>query len=170
MAAASEPLPLFQWAQLKDFADDKSANRLRQFATARALTVVECGLCAGISGEQRELDLTTGVAAFVPHARYRYLSYRLTEYMLGKCGVGFLKHGFQLERAGIAFLGDLVEMKDHEVERITGSAEVVQLVRPALCELGLEFGMVASRWARPNDGFSHRHFVHQHPVRKLRLV
>ena len=109
---------------------------------------------------QLELDLAGGVTPLVPRTRYRLLTYRLTEFLVRSCGIGFLSSGFALEKRGVAFLGDLVQLQDYAARRWIRSARMFDAVRHELARHGLGFGMVAPRWHRPVDGFTHRHWAH----------
>lgn len=159
-----DQVALFDWAGLdlpppeNDVRDIHGAQRYSAML-ARPVDV-EVALIPVFDAQQLELDLAGQVTPIVPKTRYGLLALRLTEFLLRSCGAGFVRHGFVLEKQGIAFLGDLVQMQDFTARRRIRSKRFFHAVRETLFQNGLDFGMVAPRWERPIDGFTHRHWVH----------
>lgn len=105
---------------------------------------------------QMELDLTGGLVGFVPHTRHSLLNRRMTEFLTRSCGHVFLRYGFALERRGVAFIGDLVQMPRHRAQQIIQAGKMFNAVEQSLAKHDLSFGMAAPRWDRPIDLFTHR--------------
>lgn len=151
------------WSSAEVPEQAKTAHRLhpiqRYAAALRRPMPVPAPRPGSLQPEQLELDLSGGLVRLVPPHRYRLLNHRLTEYLLRDCGAAFLRYGFALEKNGIAFLGDLVQLPDHVARRYISPRLMFDQVDSVLLRRELGFGLHAPRWQRPVDRFTHRHWI-----------
>lgn len=150
-------LPLFDWSDLEVISLGSRADRLRQCASARSLQLLDMLMVNEPKHKQLELELDDGTVSFVPKPNQRFLSYRMTEFLLSRSSPKVMRYCFRLEHQNVVFLGDLVALRDYEVERIVGCGEPIRWMDAALKSIGLSFGLKVAGWRRPIDGFTHRH-------------
>lgn len=149
-ALKSIELPETTWSRSQDelFRDFWAC-----FETSKPTIVASRPRGARQLGYQLSLRFVEPFTRFVTKPKRHLLDFELTPFFQKphRCGVSFTRVGFKLEKVGVCFVGDLVQMTENEFREFTKDERLIQKTKLALTTVSLGFGMAAPKWERPDD-------------------